>query len=394
MAKVYLLQDIPVDSETGRPKYNIMGARKYGDIVIMFRALEQIMLSPGPFIFSIRQKLKDFTENDYLYFYSSKIDPSLSIEVSKRGEKVCFISSFSSKRHILRYSDIKNACGEDITGYEISIPQIKSSFFISSMLKKPKELNRKCIDKIIIYPLINEYAYNKIVTPYPYHNNYQDALLSLEQPFLDLRFDETRDDSIALQNFLDKSIHYGFKEISNYKVVADLAMPGINFDCLKRVIFPPHFEYYSNFLKEELLKLPDNQVKFLFLGPNHFERLYKVDTKNITITNKRSKKSPFNLTPFGDQDTHNVKINKISCSFATKNLDLRDAKFEIISFNDFIDSTKTENSQNIYQCNNKYFPILSLNNQKNAMQFTSSIYLYDRDLLTKELLSELYSFMD
>ena len=66
MAKVYLLQDIPVDSETGRPKYNIMGARKYGDIVIMFRALEQIMLSPGPFIFSIRQKLKDFTEEDYL----------------------------------------------------------------------------------------------------------------------------------------------------------------------------------------------------------------------------------------------------------------------------------------------------------------------------------------
>ena len=66
MAKVYLLQDIPVDSETGRPKYNIMGARKYGDIVIMFRALEQIMLSPGPFICSIRQKLKDFTEEDYL----------------------------------------------------------------------------------------------------------------------------------------------------------------------------------------------------------------------------------------------------------------------------------------------------------------------------------------
>ena len=66
MAKVYLLQDIPVDSETGSPKYNIMGARKYGDIVIMFRALEQIMLSPGPFIFSIRQKLKDFTEEDYL----------------------------------------------------------------------------------------------------------------------------------------------------------------------------------------------------------------------------------------------------------------------------------------------------------------------------------------
>ena len=29
-SKVYLLQDIPIDRETGQPKYNIMGARKYG----------------------------------------------------------------------------------------------------------------------------------------------------------------------------------------------------------------------------------------------------------------------------------------------------------------------------------------------------------------------------
>ena len=65
-SKVYLLQDIPIDRESGRPKYNIMGARKYGEIEIMFRALEQIMFSPGPFIFSKRQKLKNFTEHDYL----------------------------------------------------------------------------------------------------------------------------------------------------------------------------------------------------------------------------------------------------------------------------------------------------------------------------------------
>jgi len=49
---VYLLQDIPIDRETGQPKYNIMGARKYGEIKIMFRALEQIMFSPGPYIFN------------------------------------------------------------------------------------------------------------------------------------------------------------------------------------------------------------------------------------------------------------------------------------------------------------------------------------------------------
>ena len=65
-SKVYLLQDIPIDKFTGQPKYNIMGARKYGEIEVMFKALEQIMFSQGPFIFSIRQKLKNFTENDYL----------------------------------------------------------------------------------------------------------------------------------------------------------------------------------------------------------------------------------------------------------------------------------------------------------------------------------------
>ena len=44
----------------------IKTADQYGEIKIMFKALEQIMFSPGPFIFSIRQKLKNFTEHDYL----------------------------------------------------------------------------------------------------------------------------------------------------------------------------------------------------------------------------------------------------------------------------------------------------------------------------------------
>ena len=34
MSKVYLLQDIPLDRETGQPKYNIIGAKKYGEIEI------------------------------------------------------------------------------------------------------------------------------------------------------------------------------------------------------------------------------------------------------------------------------------------------------------------------------------------------------------------------
>jgi hypothetical protein len=65
-SKVYLIQDIPVDRETGKPKYNVLGAQKYGDIVTMLPVYSQIILSPGPMIFELRNKLKDFTTNDYL----------------------------------------------------------------------------------------------------------------------------------------------------------------------------------------------------------------------------------------------------------------------------------------------------------------------------------------
>ena len=74
MPKVYLVQDIPVDRETGQPKYNIMGAQKYGEITVMLPARAQMIFSPGPLIFQIRDKLKNFTEEDYLLLYG---DPAL-----------------------------------------------------------------------------------------------------------------------------------------------------------------------------------------------------------------------------------------------------------------------------------------------------------------------------
>jgi hypothetical protein len=43
MSKVYLVQDIPVDRETGQPKYNVMGAQKYGDILVMLPAKAQMI---------------------------------------------------------------------------------------------------------------------------------------------------------------------------------------------------------------------------------------------------------------------------------------------------------------------------------------------------------------
>jgi len=66
MAKVYLTQEIPIDRETGKPKYNVMGAAKYGDIKTLLPMYSQMILSPGPLIQKLRTLLKDFTSEDYL----------------------------------------------------------------------------------------------------------------------------------------------------------------------------------------------------------------------------------------------------------------------------------------------------------------------------------------
>ena len=64
-AIVYVIQEIPGTAE-GRPKINIMGAQKYGDIKVLLKEDSQIIFSPGPVIFSLRQKLKNFKAEDYL----------------------------------------------------------------------------------------------------------------------------------------------------------------------------------------------------------------------------------------------------------------------------------------------------------------------------------------
>tara|TARA_R100001244_G_scaffold43562_1_gene39114 strand:+ start:19 stop:396 length:378 start_codon:yes stop_codon:yes gene_type:complete len=64
--KVYLIQDIPVDRETGKPKYNVLGAQKFGEIVTLLPVYSQIILSPGPLTFELRKLLRDFTADDFL----------------------------------------------------------------------------------------------------------------------------------------------------------------------------------------------------------------------------------------------------------------------------------------------------------------------------------------
>jgi hypothetical protein len=62
---VYVVQEIPGTKE-GKPKINIMGATEYGTFKFLLPELSQIIFSPGPLIYRLRQALKNFNEKDYL----------------------------------------------------------------------------------------------------------------------------------------------------------------------------------------------------------------------------------------------------------------------------------------------------------------------------------------
>ena len=70
---VYVLQELPGTS-VGRPKYNIIGAQKYGKLKVLLKENTQIIMSPGPIIFELRRLLKDYTSSDYLLLSG---DPSV-----------------------------------------------------------------------------------------------------------------------------------------------------------------------------------------------------------------------------------------------------------------------------------------------------------------------------
>ena len=62
---VYVIQHI-AGSQAGSPKINIMGASQYGQFKFVLPEFSQMIHSPGPLVYTLRQKLKDYKPRDYL----------------------------------------------------------------------------------------------------------------------------------------------------------------------------------------------------------------------------------------------------------------------------------------------------------------------------------------
>ena len=56
---VYVIQEIP-GTKAGSPRINIMSASKYGKFKFLLPEFSQIIFSPGPLIFKLRNLLKDY----------------------------------------------------------------------------------------------------------------------------------------------------------------------------------------------------------------------------------------------------------------------------------------------------------------------------------------------
>ena len=66
--KVYVIQEI-AGTKAGNPKINIIGASNYsssGKFNFLLPEFSQMIFSPGPLIYKLRQGLKDFKVDDYL----------------------------------------------------------------------------------------------------------------------------------------------------------------------------------------------------------------------------------------------------------------------------------------------------------------------------------------
>ena len=62
---VYVIQEI-AGTKAGNRKINIMGASHYGKFKFLLPEFSQIIFSPGPLVYKLRQGLREYKPDDYL----------------------------------------------------------------------------------------------------------------------------------------------------------------------------------------------------------------------------------------------------------------------------------------------------------------------------------------
>ena len=62
---VYVIQEIP-GTKYNRPRINVLDAEEFGKLKFLMKEDSQIIFSPGPLIYELRKKLKDFKKDDYI----------------------------------------------------------------------------------------------------------------------------------------------------------------------------------------------------------------------------------------------------------------------------------------------------------------------------------------
>ena len=70
---VYVIQEV-AGTKAGNPKINIIGASNYGNFKFLLPEFSQMIFSPGPLVYKLRQGLKNFKEGDHLLLTG---DPAL-----------------------------------------------------------------------------------------------------------------------------------------------------------------------------------------------------------------------------------------------------------------------------------------------------------------------------
>lgn len=76
MAKVFVIQE--------NSKFNIISARKFGELVPVFPEGKQIMLSPAPSIQKLNYILRDFCDDDYLLLIGDPAMIGLATSIAAR----------------------------------------------------------------------------------------------------------------------------------------------------------------------------------------------------------------------------------------------------------------------------------------------------------------------